>query len=81
MARKFISILVAGQSSLNCGSGDILAGIIGAQLAQGLGDVTVASALGVTIHGIAGEYLARDRGQIMVRTHWGFGLFAPRIIR
>ena len=62
------------------GSGDILAGIIGSQLAQGLGDVTVASALGVTIHGIAGEYLARNRGQIMVRTTEVLD-YLPQVIR
>jgi len=62
------------------GSGDILAGIIGAQLAQGLGDVTIASALGVTIHGMAGEYLARDRGQIMVRTTEVLD-YLPQVIR
>lgn len=50
------------------GSGDILAGIIGAQMAQGYSDIALASALGVLIHGIAGEHLARNRGQIMVRT-------------
>lgn len=49
------------------GSGDILAGIIGAQLAQSYSDSALASALGVLIHGKAGEYLARKRGQIMAR--------------
>jgi NAD(P)H-hydrate epimerase len=62
------------------GSGDILAGIIGAQLAQGNGDVTVASALGVTIHGTAGEYLARNRGQVMVRTTEVLD-YLPQVIR
>ena len=62
------------------GSGDILAGIIGAQLAQGIGDVTVASALGVTIHGTAGECLARNRGQIMVRTTEVLD-YLPQVIR
>ena len=62
------------------GSGDILAGIIGAQLAQGYSDVTVASALGVSIHGTAGEYLARNRGQIMVRTTEVLD-YLPQVIR
>ena len=50
------------------GSGDILAGIIGAQLANPNTDGLSASILGVTLHGHAGELLARKRGQVMVRT-------------
>ena len=50
------------------GSGDILAGIIGAQLANPNTDGLSASILGVTLHGHAGELLARERGQVMVRT-------------
>ena len=48
------------------GSGDILAGIIGGQLAQQGFDGLSASLLGVLIHGRAGEILAQNRGQIMV---------------
>ncbi|MDG1702345.1 MAG: NAD(P)H-hydrate dehydratase [Opitutae bacterium] len=62
------------------GSGDILAGIIGAQLAQGYSDAAFASALGVLIHGNAGEYLARNRGQIMVRTTEVLD-YLPQVIR
>lgn len=50
------------------GSGDLLAGIIGTQLAQQGQSPLVASILGVLIHGLAGESLARQEGQIMVRT-------------
>ncbi|MAH40494.1 MAG: NAD(P)H-hydrate dehydratase [Puniceicoccaceae bacterium] len=50
------------------GSGDILAGIIGTQLAQKERTPLVAALLGVLIHGLAGESLARQSGQIMVRT-------------
>ena len=50
------------------GSGDLLAGIIATQLAQPRQSPTVAAILGVLIHGLAGESLAREAGQIMVRT-------------
>ena len=50
------------------GSGDLLAGIIGARLAQHNSDVFSAAMMGVLIHGCAAEYLARESGQIFVRT-------------
>lgn len=50
------------------GSGDLLAGIIGTQLAQQDQSALTASINGVLIHGLAGESLARNSGQIMVRT-------------
>ena len=62
------------------GSGDILAGIIGAQLAQNYSDITLAAALGVSIHGAAGEYLARNRGQIMIRTTEVLD-YLPQVVR
>jgi len=43
------------------GSGDVLAGVIGALLAQGLSAVDAARA-GVFIHGLAGERLAAEHG-------------------
>ncbi len=50
------------------GSGDLLAGIIGGMIAQAQsGDLEVI-ARGVALHGVAGELLARARGQVMVRT-------------
>lgn len=42
------------------GSGDVLAGIVGSLLAQGL-DVTAAAALGVHVHGAAGDRAAAAR--------------------
>jgi NAD(P)H-hydrate epimerase len=44
------------------GSGDVLAGLIGALLAQGVSAVDAARA-GVFIHGLAGERLAADHGR------------------
>ena len=41
------------------GTGDVLSGIIGAMLAQGL-DPTDAAILGVFAHGMAGDFAARD---------------------
>lgn len=46
----------AGLSS--AGTGDVLSGMIGALLAQGLGDVSAAQ-LGVFVHGAAAEWLSR----------------------
>jgi NAD(P)H-hydrate epimerase len=43
------------------GSGDVLTGIIGALLAQGL-DIADAARLGVWLHGTAGDHAARHRG-------------------
>ncbi len=45
------------------GSGDVLAGLIGALAAQGL-DAFAAAQLGVFLHGRAGDLAARDSGQV-----------------
>jgi len=50
------------------GSGDLLAGILGGTLAQGAEDVAGSVARGVVLHGMAGEALARRRGQVAVHT-------------
>lgn len=51
------------------GSGDLLAGIIGGQLAQSLNHNPLSAATtGVLLHGLAAEKLAQERGQIMVQT-------------
>ncbi len=50
------------------GSGDVLAGLIGAQLAQTPGDALLAAARGVVWHGLAADALARARGQVAVQT-------------
>jgi NAD(P)H-hydrate epimerase len=50
------------------GSGDLLAGMIGAQLAQSPDDPTGAAARGVVWHGLAAEALARAHGQVAVQT-------------
>ncbi len=42
------------------GSGDVLAGMIGALLAQGLG-MTHAALLGVYMHGLSGEFAAKEK--------------------
>ncbi|MEE0777379.1 MAG: NAD(P)H-hydrate dehydratase [Bacillota bacterium] len=45
------------------GMGDVLAGIIGGLLGQGL-DAATAAALGVYFHGLAGDRAAADKGQM-----------------
>lgn len=44
------------------GTGDVLSGIIGSFMAQGL-DVTDASMLGVYVHGVSGDIAACEKGQ------------------
>lgn len=50
------------------GSGDVLAGLVGALLAQGPGDPLLAAARGVVWHGMAADALARAHGQTAVTT-------------
>lgn len=50
------------------GSGDLLAGMIGAQLAQAGRDPVLAAARAVVWHGMAAEVLARACGQVAVHT-------------
>jgi len=50
------------------GSGDVLAGMIGTQLAQSPREPLLAAARGVVWHGLAGEALARAQGQVAVTT-------------
>jgi NAD(P)H-hydrate epimerase len=50
------------------GSGDLLAGLIGGMLAQDNSSVMTAVSRGVMLHGLAGQRLARAKGQVMVRT-------------
>ncbi len=50
------------------GSGDLLAGVIGGLLAGGPRDVLTAASRGVVWHGLAADALARERGQVAVRT-------------
>ena len=45
------------------GMGDVLSGIIGALLGQGL-DALTAAALGVYFHGLAGDAAAADKGEM-----------------
>ncbi len=59
----FVTINPTGGPGLaTAGSGDVLAGVIGALLAQGLGAATAAR-LGVWIHGAAGDELELTLGQ------------------
>ena len=44
------------------GSGDVLAGLVGALLAQGL-DSFAAARLGVYLHGLSGDLAAADKGE------------------
>ncbi len=50
------------------GSGDLLAGLIGGMIAQNSSSVATAVARGVMLHGLAAQRLARQKGQVMVRT-------------
>lgn len=50
------------------GSGDVLTGVIGALLAQGM-DITMAAAYGVFLHGLAGECAARKSNGRSLLTH------------
>ncbi len=50
------------------GSGDILAGLIGGQLAQHPTDLLGAASRGGVWHGLAADLLARAKGQVAVRT-------------
>ena len=50
------------------GSGDLLAGIIGTQLAQTPGDPLLAACRGTVWHGLAADLLARAHGQVAVQT-------------
>lgn len=50
------------------GSGDILAGMIGAQVAQAPQQPVLAAARAVVWHGLAADHLARTHGQVAVRT-------------
>jgi NAD(P)H-hydrate epimerase len=50
------------------GSGDILAGLTGAMLAQTPGDPLLAATRGVVWHGMAADALARAHGQVAVQT-------------
>ena len=50
------------------GSGDLLAGMIGTQLAQTAAEPLLAAARGVVWHGMAADALARAHGQVAVQT-------------
>jgi hydroxyethylthiazole kinase-like uncharacterized protein yjeF len=61
------------------GSGDLLAGMIGALLAQGPADPLTAAARGVVWHGIAADALARAHGARAVRTTQLLDFLAPAL--
>lgn len=50
------------------GSGDLLCGLIAGLLAQGNTSALAAACRGVTWHGLAAAYLARQRGAVAIRT-------------
>lgn len=59
----FVTINSSGGPALaTAGSGDVLAGVIGGLLAQGVGPA-VAARLGVWVHGAAGDALAAELGE------------------
>lgn len=62
------------------GSGDLLAGIIGAQLAQTPDDPLLAACRGTVWHGLAADLLARARGQVAVQTTQLLD-FLPAVLR
>lgn len=64
-----ISVNVSGSAALaKAGSGDVLSGILGGLLAQGL-DVGNAVCLGLYLHGAAGRHAAEALGTLSVRSH------------
>lgn len=62
------------------GSGDLLAGMIGTQLAQTAGEPLLAAARGVVWHGMAADALARAKGQVAVQTTQMLD-FLPEVLR
>jgi NAD(P)H-hydrate epimerase len=62
------------------GSGDLLAGIIGTQLAQTPDDPLLAACRGVVWHGMAADLLARAHGQVAVQTTQLLD-FLPAVLR
>jgi len=62
------------------GSGDVLAGLIGGQLAQTPDDLPGAAARGVVWHGRAADLLARAHGQVAVTTTQLLD-FLPEVLR
>lgn len=61
------------------GSGDLLAGLIGGQLAQCPEDPLLAAARGVVWHGLAADALARAHGQVAVQTTQLLDFLAPAL--
>lgn len=62
------------------GSGDILAGLIGAMIAQNNTCVSTAVARGLMLHGLAAQELAREKGQVAVHTTQLLD-YLPRVLR
>ncbi len=62
------------------GSGDLLAGLVGGMVAQDGVSTQTAVARGVVLHGMAAQLLARDKGQVMVRTTQLLD-YLPNVIR
>ncbi len=60
--------LAGGPVLARGGSGDLLAGMIGTQLAQAPGEPLTAAGRAVLWHGLAADELARARGQVAVAT-------------
>jgi NAD(P)H-hydrate epimerase len=61
-------VLAGGPVLARGGSGDLLAGLLGTQLAQCPDDPLLAAARAAVWHGRAADHLARSRGQVAVGT-------------
>ncbi len=66
--RRVIVVQAGNPVLARGGSGDILSGILATRLAQRSGDPLLAAAEAVVWHGAAADALAREKGEVAVRT-------------
>ena len=64
----WLLLLAAGTAKADLACGDLLAGLIGTQLAQNPKDPLLAACRGTVWHGLAADALARTHGSVAIRT-------------